>query len=424
MNTPERDQHGEFDERGGDPADGTDPRPVVAGPMLRRLLVVFVGVLIGIAVVDRIVGWWDADEGAGDDEKAIVDHEWLVWTGRPHFRNPKFETVLDRFGNRSNEIPDDAPLDELRVAGFGASQIYGAGGAKQSDVWHVELERLLDEASPRPVRVINGGVMAYSGLQAARRAGMLLDALEPDFVFVVVGTGAQSLLDPSSGREFTRFGDGANDVVPKDIGDAWPEPLLPIVASTHRFFSDWSAIYRRHRAKFKNAGGGRTANVQRWILSRAERPAGVQRLIDATIAELVALDAQCEARGVELRVIVLAEPEADTEKGWNEYLAEARRSGAPPIGTPRSEPTELLAELLASHGLATWNFQGEVESMGPQRAQHTMPDRQHWNARGHAVFARGVLKRLREERLLVELTTRRAANPREQPFGPNPFAAD
>jgi len=418
MNTPE--SH----ERGGDPADGTDPRPVAAGPMLRRLLVVLVGVLIGIAAIDRVVAWWDAEEGAGDDEKVIVEHDWLVWTGRPHFRNAEFETVLDRFGNRSAEIPRDAPLDELRVAGFGASQIYGAGGALQSDLWHVELERLLDEASPRPVRVINGGVMAYSALQAARRAGMLLDALEPDFLFVVVGTGSQSLLDPSSRRKFTRFGDGANDVVPKDIGDAWPEPLLPIVASTHRFFSDWSAIYRRHRAKFKHTGGGRTANVQRWILSRAEQPAALQRLIDATIEELVALDGECKARGVELRVIVLAELEADTDKGWSEYLADARRSGAPPQGTPRSEPTDLMEELLEARGLATWNFFDEVATMGPQRTLHTMPDRQHWNARGHAVFARGVLKRLREERLVVELNARRAAEPRERAFGPSPFEAD
>jgi lysophospholipase L1-like esterase len=418
MNAPEQDL------RGGDPADGTDPRPVVAGPMLRRLCVVLVGVLIGIALVDRGVAWWDADEGAGEDERAIVEHEWLVWTGRPHFENPKYETVLDRFGNRSAEIPMDAPLDELRVAGFGASQIYGAGGAKQSDVWHVELERLLDEASPRPVRVINGGVMAYSGLQAARRAGMLLDTLEPDFVFVVVGTGAQSLLDPSSGRKFTRFGDGANDVLPQDIGDAWPKPVLPLVASTHRFLSDWSAIYRRHRAQFKNAGGVRTADVQRWILSRAEQPAGVQRLIDATIEELVALDALCDARGVELRVIVLAEPETDTQKGWDEYLVDARRVGAPPTGTPRDEPTDLLEERLTARGLAVWNFFDEVASMGPQRAAHTMPDRQHWNARGHAVFARGVMKRLREERLIGELAARRAASPREHAFGPSPFAAD
>lgn len=418
MNAPEHDT------RGGDPADGSDPRPVVAGPMLRRLCVVLLGVLIGIALVDRGVASWDADEGAGEDENAIVEHEWLVWTGRPHFENPKFETVLDRFGNRSAEIPNDAPLDELRVAGFGASQIYGAGGAKQSDVWHVELEHLLDEATPRPVRVINGGVMAYSGLQAARRAEMLLDALEPDLLFVVVGTGAQSLLDPSSGREFTRFGDGANDVLPKDIGDAWPEPLLPLVASTHRFLSDWSAIYRRQRAKFKNAGGVRTANVQRWILSRAQQPAGVQRLIDATVEELVALDALCDARGVELRVVVLAEPETDTQKGWDEYLADARRFGAPPTGTPREEPTALLEELLVARGLSTWNFFDEVASMGPQRTAHTMPDHQHWNARGHAVFARGVMKRLREERLIAELAARRAASPRERAFGPSPFAAD
>lgn len=409
------------DPRFGDPEDGSDSRPVERGPMLRRLLVVLAGVCIGLVLVDRIVAWWDRDQGADGGDSSIMEHELLVWTGRPHFENPEFETVLDRYGNRSDEIPADAPLDELRIAGFGASQVYGAGGAKQPDVWHNELGRLLDAGLEHPVRVVNGGVMAYSGLQVCRRAALLLDALEPDLLFVVIGTGAQSLLDPSAARDAVRYGDGPRDLVPRDLAETWPRATLPVVGGLHRFFSDHSAIYRRHRAKFQGAGGERGAAIQRWILSRAPQPQVVEDMLATTLAEVDALAAACAARGVELRVLVLAEPEADTEQGWRDYLAEAQRSGAPPAGTPRTEPTDVLAQMLTERGHTVWNFYDEVASMGPQRGRFTMQDRKHWNAAGHDVFARGVMQRLRAERVLATLVERRRAAPRAQAFGPSPF---
>jgi hypothetical protein len=410
-----------IDERHGASEDGNDPRPVTRAPMLRSLFVVLVGVIIGLCGVDLGVRWWDSDQGADGGNSSIVEHELLVWTGRPYFEKPEFQTVLDSFGNRNAEIPTDVPLDELRVAGFGASQVFGAGGAKQPDVWNHELERLLDGMLEHPVRVLNGGVNGYSVLQACRRAALLLDALEPDLVFVVISPSAQSLLDPSRARDVVRYGSEPNQIVPRDIADAWPDALLPIVAPLHDFFGAHSAIYRRHRSKFTGGGADRAADIQRWILSREPRTPAVEAMIDATLDEVEILAAACKTRGVELRMLVLPEAESDTEAGWREYLATDRHAGAPPAGTNRKEPTDFLDELLRERGAKTWNFYDEVDSMGPRRARFTMNDRRHWNREGHDVFAAGILERLRGERILSALVERRRADPRARPVGPNPF---
>ncbi len=403
--------------------DGLDPRPVVRGPMLRRLVVVLAGVLVGLVLVDRAVAWWDSDQGADGGERGILRHEQLVWTSRPHFRNPEFETVLDRYGNRSPDIPEDVPRDEVRIAGFGASRLYGAGGALQSWLWNYQLDELLERKFPGQVRVINGGVMAYSTLQACRRAALLLDALEPDLVFVIAAPGAQLMLDPSAAREQVRYGPGTDDLMPTDVAGGWPESLWPVVAAVHRTMGKQSAIYRRHRAKFQTEGADRTSDLQRWTVSKAPRSTAADRMFTATLEEIDALGGQCKRRGIELRVLVLPENDMGTDAMWETYLRGNQRSGAPPLGTPRNEPGDELERMLQERGHRTWNFLPEVSHMGPERARHTMSDNAHWSKAGHEVFAHGLLRRLKQENLIEKLAARRAEAPRARAFGPSPFDA-
>jgi hypothetical protein len=404
-----------------DPEDGTSPQPVRRGPMLRALLVVFCGVLFGFAAVDQYIVSWDSDQGADGGDSGILRHEQLGWVARPHFENPKLETRLDRFGLRNPEIPDDAPATEVRIAGFGASRTYGAGGALQPWCWNYQLQEWLAPLLEPDARVLNGGVMAYSGLQACRRAAALLEALEPDLVFVVISPGAQLLLDPSAARNWVRFGERAEQLVPADVVAAWPDALVPLVARIHQGLNAVSGIYRRHRAKFQ-ANDKRDEGLQRWMISRAPRSATVEAMLEATLDEAQALAARCAERGVELRIVVLPEISQDAERAWNEFLVRNQPLGAPPLGTPRAEPTDVLAELLEARGVRTWNFFDEVDRMGTDRARYIMDDNFHWSFDGHAVFGRGLLSRLRGEGLLEELAARRAAHPRARPYGANPFA--
>ena len=393
------------------------------GPVLRALGMVLVGVLLGFAAVDRAVALWDGDQGADGGEGGKLVHPLLGWIATPQFENDEFGTQLDRYGLRNPEIPDDAPPDELRIAGFGASRLYGAGGARQEHVWNYQLESMLAERTDPDARVLNGGVMAYSTLQACRRAALLLDALEPDLVFVIAAPGAQLMLDPSAARRWVRYGPGQQDYLPADLAQGKPPSLLPAVAALHRLGSDLSGIYRRHRAKFQS-NEDRPAEMQRWTVSKALRSGPVDELLGNTLREAEALGELCRARGVELVMLVLPEVYMDSDRAWRGYLRANQRGGAPPVGTPRAEPTSQLEALLQERGLTTWNFFEEMTQMGLDREAHTMADGRHWSQLGHGIFARGVMRRLVQEGHLERLAERRRANPRRQPFGPSPFAAE
>lgn len=405
-------------------ADGVPPGArVVRGPVLRALGVVLLGVLVGFAAVDRAVAFWDADQGADGGEGGKLLHPLLGWIATPHFENAEFGTALDRYGLRNPEIPADAPPDELRIAGFGASRLYGAGGARQEHLWNYQLEAMLAERTEPDARVLNGGVMAYSTLQACRRAALLLDALQPDLVFVIAAPGAQLMLDPSAARRWVRYGPGRDDYLPADLAEGQPDVLLPAVAALHRFGSNLSGIYRRHRAKFQS-NEDRPAAMQRWTVSNAPRSAAVDELFGNTLREAEALGALCKERGVELVMLVLPEVYMDSDRAWRGYLRANQQGGAPPVGTPRAEPTNRLEELLQERGLTTWNFFEEMTQMGLDREAHTMPDGRHWSQLGHGIFARGLLRRLTQEGHLERLAERRRANPRREAFGPSPFAVE
>ncbi len=389
--------------------------PVRAAPVLVRLLWTLMGVWIGMALVDRVIVHIDSSQGADGGGSAIMPAKALAYTNRPHFENPELETRLDRFGLRNPEIPLDAPLDEVRVAGFGASRIYGAGGALQSWCWNYQLEQVLDG-----VRVLNGGVMAYSALQSARRARLFLDAVEPDLVFVLASPGRQALIDNSAAFNWVQVSDDPEDVVPARILRGLPEFLQPAAVSLHRFANRWSGIYRRSQANL-SVGKQPGKEISKWQLSKADPPSEVAAAIERTLAEFEALAVACEKRGIELRALVFPEIEADSEIAWQSYLKNNQVFGAPPIGTPRLEPTQELVRLLEQRGVAAWDFSSEATYMGENRQAYIMGDNFHWSQPGHEVMARGLARRLREDGLLDALLERRAAHPRTRAFGEVPF---
>ena len=295
-------------ESDGATTDGWELGPIRSGPILLRFAVVLVGIVIGFAAVDRVVAWLDSDEGMGGKESASVTPDlYLGWTTRPGFVNPEFETTLDRFGNRNPEIPEDAPLDEVRIAGFGASRIYGAEGAMQPKVWSYELERALAKTKT-PARVLNGAVIGYSGTQAAERAIRIQPLVEPDLVFMLVSPRGQMLLDPHGTLNWARYGDGPADLVAADVVEGWPRAVWPQVAGVHDTLSDVSAIYRRKRARFDAEEGMPpeiAAQIQTWCLSRREQPPIIQERIDSTLERVEQLARAVEAAGGEFRALVM-----------------------------------------------------------------------------------------------------------------------
>ena len=404
----------------GDPDAPTRNDPIRRPPILARLALTLVGVLIGMAVVDRAIARMDSDQGAEGGVSSIMRNPLLGWTNKPYFQNPEFRTQLDRFGLRNPQIPEDPPPDELRIVGFGASRVYGAGKAHQPWCWNYKLETIMQRELPHPVRVMNGGVMGYSGLQAVRRAGAFLDALEPDLVWVLVSPGAQMLLDDSPAQHWIKTGDGPEDVVPFDVLDGVPEFLQPIAVRLHELLNEYSGIYRRYRTK-KESGGKRVASITKWRLTTDPMSRPLQEILNRTLDEISALQRECEERGIELRILVFPEQQNDSERAWRDFLVKWQPAGAPPLDTPRTEPTDELQRILEERGIRVWNFFDELDRMGKDRKSFVMEDSYHWSELGHTVIARGIFRRLTEEGSLSEMIERRKQNPRTRPYGEVPF---
>ena len=375
------------------------------GRVFAELGLVVLCAAIGFLAVDAVVAWIDREQ-APADEKIYLRDPGLGFTNRPHFTNPL--THLDRYGLRNEEIPEDAPRDEVRILGLGASQTYGAGGALQEETWSYALEALLQAraaAGGPPVRVLNGGVMGYSLLQSCRRGLALLPQVDPDLVLVFVDPGRQSLLSRSGALQWERVGE---EYVPVDVLEGVPAALKPAAAWWHGLCNH-SAIYRRYRTLVTEPGEADTG-YGKFVLSRAEHPADVEALLQRGLDEARALVEAAAARGAQVRFVLYPATEMASAKIWTRFLRQQAGRGAPPAGTPRTEPLEVLAERLAAEGGTCWSLDPIVSAFEQQHDAFIYAN-DHWKPVAHKAVAQG-LERLIDRELLDALATSRQGRPR------------
>lgn len=381
------------------------PARVERAPILRRIATLLAAFFLGLFAFDRGVAWFDRQRDLSRSQMLMPDAE-LAWTNRPGFANEN--STISSLGLRSPEIPADASPREIRVLGLGASRCFGAGdgGPDMDHTWSAHLERLARAELGPDWRVLNGGVIGYSAVQAARRGVRLLDTAEPDLVLLFVSPGSQMLMDPSSARHYVHVG---RRLLPNDIASATPDALLPAAAALHHALTG-SALYTRYRAKATDQGR-RAAEIDKFVLSRAARGAEIQSMLERTWSELAALADACRERGVELRVVLVPEPYMDRENRWRTYLRNNAAAGAPPIATQREEPLDVLAEEAARVGAASWTLLPALDVIGSDRERYTC-DKAHWSDEGHLVIARHLLERIRADRLDEALPAARAVRPR------------
>lgn len=387
------------------------------GFVFGAILKVGLGLVVGLLAADRLVGALDTDRDERTPGQVQFDAE-LGWTNRPGFtwNKPDDRSVtaqINNFGLRGDDVPADAPRDELRVLGLGASRVFGSGEWDSHDVWDHALERLLAHelgGGDQPVRVLNGGVKGYSALQGARRAMRLIPELEPDLVLLFISAGAQMMLDPSSAQHWVTLESG--EVVPRDIAEALPGPLRPLGLTVHETLLN-SHLYLRYRAQFESAGS-RPPTLLRFMYTGPEMDPAAREMFANTVNELGALLEFCQERGTELRAVVLPEAYQMNDQKWAEWLryGATRDVGSPPQDTPRLAPTLALDARLTELGFSTWLMRDELEQMGGDVDTFTN-DGRHWSKAGHRVIAVGLLERMRAEGLVQRLLAARRAAPRE-----------
>ena len=391
---------------------GTDASTEGSGspvaPALARIGMLLGGLLLGLFLFDRGLAWIDSWRDLSEGEQLMPDVE-LAWTNRPGFKSAR--ASINSIGLRGDELPAVPAPDEIRILGTGPSTTFGAGdgGPLDDQTWAAALERAIAKlpATTGPVRVLNGGVNGYSVVQAARRALLLLPKVKPDLVVVFVYPGSQALMDVSATRSSVVV-DG--ELVPADIVHDTPPLLLPLAVATHKTLLSSSALYKRWRLQATD-NGRRPPEIDRFVFSRAPHRLAIDGYLERTWTELAALAQGCREAGVALRAVLVPEWFMDADGPWRDYLVENATLGAPPPGTPRTEPIEALAEKLSSMGIQSWSMVEALNLIGTDHARYT-GDGRHWTPAGHEVIAMAMLQQLNRETLLDALRQRRASHPR------------
>jgi hypothetical protein len=98
-------------------------------------------------------------------------------------------------------------------------------------------------------------------------------------------------------------------------------------------------------------------------------------------------------------------------KIWTRFLQQQAGRGAPPAGTPRTEPLQVLGERLAAEGGTCWSLDPIVSAFERQHDAFIYPN-DHWRPAAHAGVAQGLAKLIDDEGLLDALAGSRRERPR------------
>ena len=382
-----------------------DPGRVVRGPVLWLLLQTAVGIVVGVSLVDVVIGKLDQGTDLRGEAKLLQD-DYLSWRNRPGYWDET--TTISSLGLRSPEIPADASPTEVRILGVGPSTTFGAGPGhpSMSEVWAPFLEQRLEADGDADWRVLNGGVNGYSTIQACRRGMELIPEVEPDLLLIFIDPSGVSLLDNTAARH-ARLWHGR--AVPPDIVDTWPELLLPVVLAVHERLLEWSNLYVRTRMKANVIP--RPVTADHYIHAGQDAGPWAADAYAETLAELVLLRDTCAKAGIELRVVLSLDGVQYSEAWWERYLLANQQRGAPALGTDREEPQRALARDLSARGIASWSLYDLQSGFGDDK-KWILSDRSHWSREGHLAVARVLYEDMRDEELPPILVRRRAANPR------------
>lgn len=384
------------------------PRPGEAATTIRSALTLIArslaGLAFGLLCADALVGAFGGESGPQGNSSVMVLDAQLGWTNRPGFAEGSVTT--NALGLRSPEVPPGAPDTEVRIVVTGASNVFGLAEPDE-ETWGPKLEALLAAEVAPPPRVLNAGVQGYSIIQCCRRAARLIDLLDPDLVVVVVIPARQGLVDTSPAQAWTRV---HGKLVPTDLVERWPASLRGLPAGAHRMLLS-SHLYRRFRSGVQlRAGVG--PKLTEFVLTDAATPEVIARSLDDVRQEISELVAFAQERGVALRFAPAIGTRNSNPERWRTYLEDAAAKGAPPVGTPMTEPLEALARLVQEAGADTWDMGTTLFAIGSDWEEN-VNDRLHWSPKGHRLVAMDWARKLLDTGLLARLSAERSASPRQ-----------
>jgi hypothetical protein len=312
-------------------------------------------------------------------QSQIIPHPTRGYAYAPD--NPGFTNSL---GLHDDPIGPDETVEILAV---GDSFTVG-GGVAMDEAWPAQLESSINSASvlPEHIRVVNGGVAAYSLTQIRQFTEELAQRLKPKIIVLGVYSSRYWRIDdpyvffhgmamPRSETERIKVVDGGMIYTP--FKTSWLKSLDFFLAD-HFYFG-------AHLLRGSRSAAAKVMSVARRRDSSEANRSDVEKLLKSLLREIETIHELCASSNIRLVVMLVNEQEEDgsfkpIEKQYNEVVQSFCRN----LGVPVVDPLPVLE---ASAG---------GKPIFRQEHDH------HWSSLAHKVAAGEVLKVLTQENILTE----------------------
>ena len=310
-------------------------------------------------------------------QSQIVPHPTRGYSYSPN--NPGF---TNSWGLRDDPIGPDESVEILAV---GDSFTVG-GGVAMEEAWPSQLELSINSASvlPEHIRVVNGGVAAYSLTQIRLFTEELAQRLKPKLIVAGVYSSRYWRIDdpyvyfhgmamPKSETERIKVVDGGMIYTP--FKTSWLKSLDFFFAD-HFYFG----------AHILRASRSAAAKAMRYASRESSQPtrSDTEKLLKSLLREIEMMRDLCASLNIRLVVMLVNEQEEDgsfkpIEKQYNEVVQSFCRD----LGIKVVDPLPVLEQLAGGKPIF--------------RQEHD----HHWSSLAHKVAAGELLKVLTQENILT-----------------------
>jgi lysophospholipase L1-like esterase len=313
-------------------------------------------------------------------QSPIIPHPTRGYSYSPN--NPGF---TNSWGLRDDPIGTDESVDILAV---GDSFTVG-GGLAMEEAWPSQLELSINSASVLPdhIRVVNGGVAAYSLTQIRLLTGELAEQLKPKVIVVGLFSSRYWRLDDPyvffhgmaiRKSETQRIKVVNGGMIHTPFKARWLRSLDFFLAD-HFYFG--AHTLRASRSATEKAMSYIQGEFSRRTLS------DIQKLLEPLLREIEKMHELCASLNIRLVVMLVNEQEEDgsfklIEKQYNKVVESFCRD----LGVNVADPLPVFEELARGKPIFR------------QKDDH------HWSSLAHKVAAKELLRVLTEENILTEET--------------------
>lgn len=313
-------------------------------------------------------------------QSQIIPHPTRGFSYAPN--NPGFTNSL---GLRDDPI---APDESVEILAVGDSFTVG-GGLAMEEAWPSQLELAINSAGvlPEQIRVVNGGVAAYSLTQIRQFTGELAERFKPKIIVAGVYSSRYWRIDdpyvffhgmamPKSETERIKIVNGGMIYTPFKTN--WLKSLDFFFAD-HFYFG--AHILRASRSVAAKAT--RSIREDSSQLTRSD----IEKQLKSLLREIEMMRELCASLNIPLVIMLVNEQEEDgsfksTEKQYNEVVQSFCRN----LGVKVVDPLPVFEQLAGGKPVF--------------RQEHD----HHWSSLAHKVAARELLKVLTQENLLTKET--------------------